>query len=76
MAKSNKKVGSKKPVAKPSGRPAKPAEQVRSNTLKIRLTVAERQEIDDAAGGESLETSSWARGVLLREARRLQTGDK
>jgi hypothetical protein len=75
VSKSNKKATQKKPAAKGAGRPAKPVEQVRSNTLRIRLTEAERQAIDGAAEGESLETSSWARAVLLREARRLQSSD-
>jgi hypothetical protein len=74
VAKSKKKASSKKPAAKATGRPPKPAEQVRANTLRIRLTEAERQTLDDAAGSESLEVSSWARAVLLREARRLQSG--
>jgi hypothetical protein len=36
--------------------------------LKIRLTASERAELDRAAGGD--ETSTWARHVLLRAARR------
>ncbi len=74
MAKPKKTAGSKKPAAKPTGRPSKPAGQVRGNALRIRLTDMERQEIDLAAGNETLETSSWARAVLLREARRLRSG--
>ena len=70
MAKSSKKPGPKKPT----GRPPKPAGQVRALTLRIRLTEAEHQAIGLAAEGEALETSSWARAVLLREARRLQGG--
>lgn len=70
MGKSNKKPAPKKPAAKATGRPPKPAGQVRANQLRIRLTEAERQELDDAAEGEAMETASWARAVLLREARR------
>lgn len=75
-------------MPKPPKKPSKPTEaeptpatgdepkepgQTRTYTLKIRLTDDERKELDAAAKGEALDTSPWARGVLLREARRLQS---
>ena len=54
----------KKPVM---GRPPLPPGESKDKLLKIRLTAAERQELDRAAGGE---TSAWAREVLLRAAKR------
>jgi hypothetical protein len=64
----------KNPAEKPkpaTGRPKKPDSETRKNTLKIRLTLTERDILETAATGVSLEVSSWARSVLLREARRL-----
>lgn len=49
-------------------RPEKPPEERKENVLRIRLTDAERAELDMAAYGK---TSSWARAVLLRAARRI-----
>ena len=49
--------------------------ETRENILRIRLTETERKTLDDAASGESLDTSSWARSVLMKEARRLAGGD-
>ena len=48
-------------------RPEKTPEQRKENVLRIRLTDDERAELDTAAKGK---TSSWAREVLLRAARR------
>ena len=74
MAKQPKKQ-SKQPGADtpPSagGKPKESARQTRTYTLKIRLTTDEREELDAAAEGEALDTSSWARAALLKEARRL-----
>lgn len=53
----------------PTGRPRKPVGQVRTSALRIRLTEDEREELDKAA--DALEVSTWARAVLLKEARRL-----
>jgi hypothetical protein len=50
------------------GRPPKPAEERQTERLEIRMTAEERALIERAAGGN---TSSWARGVLVRAARRL-----
>lgn len=49
------------------GRPPLPPKDRRAKPLRIRLTDAEREEIDKAAGGMS---STWAREVLLKAARR------
>lgn len=49
------------------GRPPKPASEKRSAAINIKLTEAERAEIDRAANGEP---TAWARGVILRAARR------
>lgn len=49
-------------------RPTKNPEDRRTNQLRIRLTDAERQALDNAVQGD---VSTWAREVLLREAGRL-----
>lgn len=53
---------------RPVGRPALPAAQKRGVQLKIKVTPAER-ELIEAAAGDRLVTV-WARDVLLRAARR------
>ena len=50
------------------GRPPKPKGERRSNVLRILLTAAERRALDKAAKGRALETSTWARMVLLAAA--------
>jgi hypothetical protein len=52
-----------------TGRPKKPEEQLRANILRVRLTTAERAELETAANERGLETSTWARAELLRIAR-------
>jgi hypothetical protein len=55
-------------VNKPErGRPPKPPEERKSAELRIRLTEAQRATLDAAAGQD---TSTWARDVLLRAAKR------
>ncbi|MEX0700987.1 MAG: hypothetical protein WD069_02720 [Planctomycetales bacterium] len=54
-------------MKKQRGRPHKPPEDRKSAELRIRLTGAERAELDAAAEGG---TSTWARDVLLKAARR------
>jgi uncharacterized protein (DUF1778 family) len=49
------------------GRPPKADEERKSAELRIRMTQEERELLDAAAGGK---TSTWARGVLLRAAKR------
>src|SRR5262249_19030758 len=52
-------------------RPKRPTGDARENTLRIRLTVAERQLLDDAARSKDLDTSTWGRAELLALARKL-----
>ena len=54
-----------------AGRPKKTESEVRANVLRIRLTEAEREEIEEAAQGRGLDTSAWARSELLKLARAL-----
>lgn len=49
------------------GRPFKPDEDRRTAELRIRLTDDERELLDAAADGK---TSTWARNILLRAAKR------
>jgi len=49
------------------GRPPKADDERKDNVLRIRMTQDEREFIDQAADGK---TSSWARDVLLRAAKR------
>ena len=49
------------------GRPPKPDADRKSAELRIRLTEEERETLDNAAGEK---TSTWARDVLLRAAKR------
>jgi hypothetical protein len=49
------------------GRPPLPDDERRDAELRIRLTALERDELDKAAG---TDTSTWARLVLLRAAKR------
>ncbi len=52
---------------KERGRPPKPDDERKDSQLRIRLTAEERKAIDNASGGK---TSTWARDVLLRAAKR------
>lgn len=56
----------KKKTAQKMGRPPKAPEDRRAGVLRIRLTDAERAELDRAAEGD---TSTWARELLLKAAR-------
>lgn len=49
------------------GRPPKPAAERQTSRLEIRMTNAELRLIERAAGGK---TSTWARDVLVRAAKR------
>jgi hypothetical protein len=53
-----------------AGKPKKP-ELVKNDTLRIRLTTADRELLDTAAKSRSLETSTWARSELIALARKL-----
>lgn len=54
------------------GRPKKSAEDKRASRFVIKLTAAEREQIETAAGAEP---SAWARDVLLRAAKRRQRAE-
>ncbi len=75
MAKQPKQSKAKQPK-EPAGQPKTTDADARKNILRIRLTKTERKTLDDAAAGESLDTSSWARSLLMKEARRLAAGDQ
>jgi len=51
-----------------AGRPPKPDSKRRNNVLRIRLTDADRKIIDRAAKQSGLDTSTWARRMLLELA--------
>jgi len=47
------------------GRPKKPKGTQRTNMLRIRLNDDERAKLDAAASISALDTSTWARMILL-----------
>lgn len=52
-------------------RPRKKLEgQARQNVLRIRLTAEERKLLDRAADAKTLETSTWARSLLISAAKK------
>lgn len=51
------------------GRPQKKPPDRRENVLRIRLTEAERVELDMLAQEMGLDSSTWARSELLKMAR-------
>ena len=55
------------------GRPPKADDERKDNVLRIRMTQDEREILDQAADGK---TSSWARDVLLRAAKRKASSGK
>jgi uncharacterized protein (DUF1778 family) len=52
-------------------RSKKPEGNAKTNTLRIRLTEAERKALDQAATSKSLETSTWARSELMALAKKV-----
>jgi len=52
------------------GRPPKPPEHRKSSELRIRLTETDREALDEAAQSRGEETSTWARDILLKAAKR------
>jgi hypothetical protein len=52
------------------GRPKIEPQQRKQRTVILRVSTAEREELDRATKG--LKLSAWAREVLLREARQIQ----
>jgi len=53
-----------------AGKPKDP-ENVKTYTLRIRMTDAERVMLEEAARAKSLETSTWARSELIALARKV-----
>lgn len=51
------------------GRPKKAKAERRSKPLRILLNDAERDALDEYAKAKGMETSTWARAVLLDAAR-------
>ncbi len=49
----------------------KPRSEAKSYLLRIRMTEAERQLLEEAAKSLSLETSTWARSELVTRAKKL-----
>ncbi len=52
------------------GRKKLPNDVRKAHMFRIRMTQAEREEIDRAAKSEDQSSSEWARKVLLRSAKR------
>ena len=52
-------------------RPKKPTAEAKSYMLRIRMTEAERQLLEEAARAKSLDTSAWARSELVALARKV-----
>lgn len=53
-----------------AGKPKNP-EQLKTYTLRVRMTEAERALLEEAAKAKSLETSTWVRSELLGLARKV-----
>ena len=51
------------------GRPKKIPGEARDNILRIRLTDEERAVVDEAAQAKSLDSSAWARSLLIEQAK-------
>lgn len=56
------------------GRPKKPKAKQKTNILRIRLTEADRKLLDDAAAEDRLDTSTWARTILMSVATKKPAG--
>lgn len=50
------------------GRPAKADEDRRTYVLQVKLTPAERAQVEAAAKRSNAEMSTWARAVLLTQS--------
>jgi hypothetical protein len=57
------------------GRPPKPPKEVKSFTVAVRMTKAERARIDRAVKASGEGVSAWARTVLLGAADQLLRKD-
>lgn len=60
-------------MTKQVGRPPKPKTSRRINILRIRLLGSERRKINAVAKKYGLDTSTWARTILLTEAEKSLT---
>jgi hypothetical protein len=56
-------------TTKKRGRPEKVTSERRENVLRIRLTETERAILERAVKDKGLDTSTWARMILLESAR-------
>ena len=56
---------------KNSGRPKKPEAERKTSILRICLAPAERQMVETAARAQHMDTSTWARAVILRAAEKM-----
>jgi hypothetical protein len=56
-----------------AGRPPKKKGTAKTEVFSFKLSKQERKELEQAAGDEKVTT--WARGVLLREAERVTVGN-
>jgi len=54
-------------------RPLKADSERKSMVLRVRMTQEDRKLLDTAADSDGLDTSAWARNVLLRSAKRKAT---
>jgi hypothetical protein len=52
------------------GRPPLPEQERKAHMFRIRMTQAEREEINRAASADGENSSEWARKVLLKSAKR------
>lgn len=50
------------------GRPPKPPKEVKSASVRVRMTKAERAIVERAAKSQGEELSTWARAALLARA--------
>lgn len=57
-------------MVKLKGRPKKGKADRRENVLRVRLTPQERETLDAAAAVRAIDTSTWARMILLESARK------
>jgi hypothetical protein len=56
-------------MEKRRGRPKKPKRERRSKPLRILMNDDERKAVDAVAAGQGMETSTWARMILLGVAK-------
>jgi uncharacterized protein (DUF1778 family) len=54
-----------------AGRPPKPKPEAKTYMLRVRMTEADREMLEQAAKLKSLELSTWARSELVALARKI-----